>query len=167
MKNTMRKLKFLPLVLLLGIILVGCQKDSTKEWEYKYGFTAQDILGQYTFSGVEDAFESLTESEYFHICRDATISISYGSTLQFHFNCPRLSYSKTFTGQFVADDENFLIQMTSSQSSNSDDLTAYVYTNKQGKIRLHGYARKTGYSASDGEYYRINYYFDVIKKEQP
>ena len=164
MKNTMKILKFLPLVLLLGIILVGCQKDITKEWDYKYGFTAQDILGQYTYSGVQDAFEGLTENEYFHVCQDANISITYGGTLQLHFNSPRLSYNKTFTGQLVADEDNFLFYLTASQSQNADDVTAYVYTNKEGKIRLHGYARKTGYSAADDQYYRINYYFDVIKK---
>ena len=105
----------------------------------------------------------MTESEYFHICQDANISISYGSTLQLHFNSPRLSYNKTFTGQLVADEDNFLIHLTESQSANSQDVTAYVFTDKQGRIRLHGFARKTAYSISDDEYYKINYYFDVLK----
>ena len=157
-------MKFLPLVLALGVILFSCEKDTNKEWEYKYGYTIQDIVGQYVFSGVPDAFEGLTESELFHICQDATVNISYGGTMQFTINCPRNAFNRTFTGMPSSDEDRFLIQMSTSQSANSDEVFAYVYTNKQGKIRLHGYARKAAYSAVDDVYYKVNYFFDVIKR---
>ena len=164
MKDTMKRMKFLPLVLVLGVMLFSCEKDSTKEWEYKYGYTIQDIIGQYVFSGVQDAFSGLTESEFIHLCQDATVNITSGGTLRFDINCPRNSYNRTFTGTLPSDEDRFLIHMAASQSANSDDVTAYVYTNKQGKIRLHGYARKAAYSPADDVYYKVNYYFDVIKR---
>ena len=150
-------------MLMLSAVLLSCTKDTPKEWDYKYGFTTQDIIGEYTYSGVPDAFEGLTESEYFHLCQDATIDITYGGVLRFHINSPKFNYNKTFTGQPVEDDDNFLIHLTESQSANSQDVTAYVFTDKQGRIRLHGFARKTAYSIADDEYYKINYYFDVLK----
>lgn len=160
----MKRVKFLPLVFALGVMLFSCEKDTTREWEYKYGYTIQDVVGQYVFSGVPDAFEGLTESELFHICQDATVNITYGGTMQFNINCPRNGYNRTFTGMPAMDEDSFLIRMATSQSANSDDITAYVYTNKQGKIRLHGYARKAAYSAADDVYYKVNFYFDVIKR---
>ena len=72
----MKRMKILPLVLLFGVVLFSCEKDSTKEWQYKYGFTLQDVIGHFTFSGASNAFEGLTESEYFHLCDDAIIDIS-------------------------------------------------------------------------------------------
>jgi len=164
MKHIMRKLNFLPLLFVLGAVLFSCKKDSTKEWEYKYGYTVQDIVGQYTYSGIPDAFEGIMESEFMHVCQDAIINITYGGNMQFQINCPSNAYNRTFTGQPTSDEDGFLIQMATSQSVNSDDVTAYVYTNKQGKIRLHGYARKSVYSSSYGGYSKINYYFDVIKR---
>ena len=164
MRNTMKKMRLLPLLFVLGIVLFSCEKDSTKEWEYKYGYTVQDIVGQYTFSGIPNAFEGLVESEFIHLCQDAVVDINYGGNMQFHINCPSDAYNRTFTGQPTTDEDSFLIQMATSQSANADDVTAYVYTNKQGKIRLHGYARKSVYSYLDDAYYKINYYFDVIKR---
>lgn len=157
-------MKFLPLVLALGVMLFSCEKDTNKEWEYKYGYTIQDIVGQYVFSGVPEAFEGLMESEYIHICQDATVNISYGGTMQFTINCPRNAFNRTFTGMPSSDEDRFLIQMSTSQSANSDEVFAYVYSNKQGKIRLHGYARKAAYSVADDVYYKVNYYFDVVKR---
>ena len=160
----MRKLKFLPLLFVLGIVLFSCEKDSTKEWEYKYGFTVQDIVGQYTYSGIPNAFEGIMESEFMHICQDAIVDITYGGNMQFHINCPSNAYNRTFTGQPTLDADSFLIHMAASHSSYSDAVTAYVYTNKQGRIRLHGYASKPVSSPLYSADSKINYYFDVIKR---
>ena len=161
----MKRMKFLPLVLLFGVVLFSCEKDSTKEWQYKYGFTPQDVIGHFTYSGVSDAFEGLTESEYFHLCDDAIIDISSSGVngLQFNIRCPKADFTRSYTGQHNAGDEDFLIQIKASQSTYADEVTAYVYTNKSGKIRLHGYARKAKYHPATDEYYWVNYYFDVIK----
>lgn len=157
----MKRMKILPLALLFGVVLFSCEKDSTKEWQYKYGFTNSDVIGRYTYSGVPNAFEGLTESEYFHICDDAVVTITqYGlSGLQLDIKCPKAEYTRSFMGQSGTEEDDFLIHLVAS----THEVTARVYTNKAGRIRLHGYARKQMYHTATGENYWVNYYFDVIK----
>ena len=109
----MKRMKILPLVLLFGVVLFSCEKDSTKEWQYKYGFTPQDVIGHFTYSGVSDAFEGLTESEYFHLCDDAIIDISSSGVngLQFNIRCPKAAFTRSYTGQHNAGDDDFLIHI--------------------------------------------------------
>ena len=112
----MKKMRFLPLLLVVGVLLVACQKDETKEWEKFYGYTIEDIKGNYAFSSISSAFEDLTENSYCHICNDAeiTITASLVSTysVDFMVNCSKAGFKRTFSGRPTLNDDDFLINMS-------------------------------------------------------
>ena len=71
-------------------------------------------------------------------------------------------------------DDNFLISMSMPATSNYPvyEVTAYVYKNDKGNVRLHGFARHIYYENVvvdfDGTEHKdvksmVNYYFDVLK----
>ena len=157
------------LLLLAGLMMVACKKDTTKEWEKYYGYTLDDIKGTYAYSNVPDAFDDLTESSYCHLCDDAVVSITSSllseSSIDMAVKCPRAEFNKTFSGRPNTNTDDFLISMSLSSGSvyPNYELTAYVYKNAAGKIRLHGFARHIYHPGTDEEY-KVNYYFDVIKK---
>ena len=158
------------MVLVLGLMLVSCGKDPNSEWTKYYGYTNDDIIGTYRFSNVSDAFASLTESDYCHLCSDAQITIaSYSmNSVEFHVKSPNADYDQTFTGVPSHNTDDFLISMSNQMGSTTEyTVTATVYNNAKGEIRLHGFARKIIYGIDDEEHkyvkYCYNYYFDVIK----
>ena len=173
----MKKMRFLPLMLVLGVLLFSCKKDETKEWNQFYDFTLEEIMGTYTYSNVSGAFDALTENDFCHICEDAEVSISpylgSDSSIEFKVNSQKASFNKSFTGRPALNDDNFLINMSMPASSIYPDyeVTAYVYKNDKGDVRLHGFARHIYYENivdSDGTVHKdvksmVNYYFDVIK----
>ncbi len=173
----MKRMRFLPMVLVLGIMLVSCQKDASKEWEKYYGYSLDDIKGTYKYSNVSNAFDALTENEYCHLCDDAEINISsyLGSetSIEFKVNCPESVFHKSFTGRPVMNDNGFLVLMTIPSGAEYPDyeLTVYVYKNIKGEVRLHGFARHIYYEIiveNDTTIHQVksmvNYYFDVIKQ---
>ncbi len=168
----MKKNGFLLLMLMAGLLLVSCKKDTLKEWERFSDFTLDDIRGTYSFSNVDGVFDNLTENEYCHLCTDAQITISpyLGSETSIDFNvkCPSQSFNRSFTGRPAIDEDSSLLNMTVPSTSLHPDfeLTAYVYKNAKGDVRLHGLAREVYYNVDQGVYsikYKVNYYFDVLK----
>ena len=171
----MKNIKWLPLLLMLGVFLVSCEKEQKKEWNKYYGYSNEEIVGSYSFSKVEDAFEDLTESAYCHICEDAKINITARSEsiIEFNVNCPNDEFNRTFEGRPCLTDDDFLINMTAPSGNPHPDyeLTVYVYKNDQGDIRLHGFARHIKYEIHNDPNgmpvynikSKVNYYFDVIK----
>ena len=174
----MKKMRFLPLVLVLGVLLFSCKKDETKEWKQFYNFTLEDVMGTYTNSNVTGAFEGLKENDFCHICEDAEVSISpymgSDSSIEFKVYCSKAGFNKTFTGHPVLNSDAFLISMSMPASSIYPDfeVTAYVYKNDKGNVRLHGFARHIYYENLvvdfDGTVHKdvksmVNYYFDVVK----
>lgn len=166
------------LMLLLGVLFItSCEKQpADNEWKRLYGYTVGDIAGTYSFSNITDAFEGLTEGKYSHICKDAQITVTStsGSTVRFRVNCPSESFNRLFEGKPRVTEDDFLVNMKAPASSvhPSHELTAYVYENEEGEIRLHGFARHILYDAvynPETEQYdytvksKTNYYFDVIK----
>jgi hypothetical protein len=170
----MKNIKFLSVLLVLGLLFVSCEKQSQeKEWNKYYGYPNEEIVGTYAFSNIKDAFDGLTENAYCHICEDARINItaSSGSTIEFNVNCPSNEFNRTFEGRPCLTDDDCLIQMIAPSGSPHSDykLMVYVYKNDKGDIRLHGYARLVKYEYNpETEEYDIpklgtNYWFDVIK----
>lgn len=172
----MKKMRFFPL-LFVGLMLIACNKDTTKEWEKFYDYTVDDIKGTYSFSNVSDAFDALTESDYCHVCEDAAVTVqSYmnsETSIEFKINCAKAMFNKTFIGRPVSNEDGFLVKMFIPSSSEYPDyeLTAYVYKNDKGDVRLHGFARYIKYHVYVQEgitYHEIksmtNYYFDVKKQ---
>ena len=171
----MKDIKFLSVFIMLCAFFVSCEKPQQDEWAEHYGYTNEDIAGEYVFSNITDAFDGLTESAYCHICEDAKINITAGSggTIEFKMNCPSDNLNRTFEGLPRVTDDDFLINMTapSWESYPSYELTVYVYKNVQGNTRLHGFARHITYQIvnnPDGSTVynvksKVNYYFDVIK----
>ncbi len=169
-------MRFLPLLFLLGIVTISCNKG-TKEWEQYQGFALDDIKGTYHYSNVANAFESLTESDYCHICEDAVVNISSylnsETSIEFKVNCPSAVLNKSFTGRPAINEDGILLNMAIPATSPfpNYELTAYVYKNDKGIIRLHGFARHIIYeietdangNISHWVKAKINYYFDVIK----
>ena len=150
----MKKIKILSVLLMLGILFVSCDKEQKSEWERHYGYTNAEITGSYSNSNVADAFDGLTESLYCHICDDARVTITSESenTVQFSIRSTKAELNATLKGNPALNDDDFLITLTDSPY----ELTAYVYTNAEGQLRLHGFVR--AYSPN-----LVNYYFDVIK----
>ena len=150
----MKNIKYLSVLLILGFLFVSCEKPKEKEWKKYYGYTNSEIIGSYSYSYVDDAFDGLTESLYCHICNDARINITSDSenTVLFTINSAKAELNASLDGNPALNEDDFLITLTDSYY----ELTAYVYTNASGQIRLHGFVRK---------YYPniVNYYFDVIK----
>jgi hypothetical protein len=176
MSNKIKNIKYLLVLFILSLLFVSCEKQPQKEWTKLYGYTAEEIAGTYAFSNISDAFESLTENAYCHVCEDAKIDITAGSanTIEFHVNCPSDEFNRTFEGRPRATDDDYLINLTypAISSHPSYELTAYVYKNHQGDIRIHGFARHVIYetvynpSTEQNDYVpksNINYWFDVIK----
>ena len=171
-------MRLMALLLMVGTMMLACQKDDTKEWEQFYDFSLDDIKGNYAFSYVSSAFEGLTENTYCHICQDAEIIVkSYlnsESSIEFQVKCPKDSFNKSFAGRpAINEDDAFLLNMASPNSSEYPDytLTTYVYKNAKEDIRLHGFARHINYEIvyENGIPHKrvksmINYYFDVLKK---
>jgi hypothetical protein len=174
----MKKMRFMALLLMVGALMVACKKDDAKEWQQFYDFTLDDIKGTYDFSYVSSAFDGLTETSYCHICEDANISVSSylgsESSIEFKVNCTKATFNKSFTGKpAINEDDAFLLNMSSPNTSEYPDytLTVYVYKNAKGNIRLHGYARRVYYETVYENGIPVkkvksmtNYYFDVIKK---
>ena len=174
----MKKMRFMALLLMVGAMMLACKKDDAKEWQQFYDFTLDDIKGTYAFSYVSSAFDGLMETSYSHICDDANITVSNylgsESSIEFKMNCKKVSFNKSFTGKpAINEDDPFLLNMASPNSSENPDytLTAYVYKNAKGDIRLHGFARRIYYEivVENGVNHKrvksmINYYFDVKKQ---
>lgn len=174
----MKKMRFVALLLMMGAMIVACQKDETKEWQQFYDFTLDDIKGTYGFSYVSSAFDGLTETNYCHICEDAEVSVSTylgsESSIEFKVNCTKESFNKSFTGRpAINEDDPFLLNMSIPSASLYPDytLTTYVYKNAKSDIRLHGFARHIYYEiiVENGVNVKkvksmTNYYFDVKKQ---
>ena len=158
----MKKFRVLFLSLLIGVFFVSCTDKSKNEWENLYGYSYDDIIGSYTYSNELDAFDGLTESHHCHVCSDTriTISLDFENTLKFELKCPKAEFNQTFTGLPTLNENDFLIRMSSNPSSTDPkySVTAYVMSNKNHQIRLHGFARKR---ESEDSY--VYYYFDVVK----
>ena len=67
-------------------------------------------------------------------------------------NSSKAELNATLKGNPALNDDDFLITLVDYPY----ELTAYVYTNASGQIRLHGFVRKNNHD-------HPTYYFDVIK----
>ena len=172
----MKHIKLLSMMFLLGVLFVACKEQpKDQEWSKFSGYTTEDIAGTYAFSNIADAFDGLIESQYCHICEDARITVTASSAniIQFEVNCPGAGFHKLFEGRPWTYDDDYIINIggTSSNTHPEYGLTAYVYENEQGEVRLHGYAQYIEWVVIIDSYgqeeYKIksktNYYFDVIK----
>lgn len=169
------------LLLLFVVIFSGCEKK--KEWNYRYGYTVDDIAGSYTYSNIESSFDQLTENQYCHICTDAEINITKltDQTIKFKINCPDENFSREWVGKPSKTSNDFMLHMSSGYMIRGGrtrfkayNLTGYVYQNEAQNIRVHGFASFCKYElqyplAPDSSFVdtaliqATNYYFDMIK----
>ncbi len=168
---------------LIGLMALASCKPDKNEWSKVYGYTQEDIVGEYTNSNIDDAFDGLEEVEenhYCHLCDDATITItpSGSSNISLNIQCPEAGFSRTFQGNPAKMDDDFLIRMSSGYLYSGGrlrayNLMAYVYRNEAQQIRLHGFASLDNYTLvypipdnPNADTIKSNshtYYFDVIK----
>lgn len=152
------------MLMLFAFVFSGCEKKS--EWMYLYGYTVDDIAGDYHYSNVSGAFEFLTGSDEVFICRDAILTVEKLTerTVQIHLKCPDEGYNQTFVGQPFSANNDFRVYLyLGSEEVPQYELHASVYTNEKGEVRLHGYGRKAkGGDPLIGMYWE-NWYFDMIK----
>ena len=172
----MKHIKLLSVLFLLGVLFVSCKEQSQEqEWKHLKGYTSDDIAGTYSFSKITDAFDGLTPGNGCHLCDDAQVTImaKSGNIVEISVNCPSVSFSHSFEGRPKVNEDDYLINMGATSSNNHPTygLTAYVYENERGDVRLHGNAQYIEWiiiinSEGEQEYKiksKINYYFDVIK----
>ena len=169
------------------LVFASCKEDKS-DWKKFYGYTANEIGGTYSYSNASDAFKSLTESEFCHLCPDANITITPtdDNTIRFVMNSEELDYYKLYMGKAPLNSHDFMIdikgntQTLSSLSFIVYNLSARVYKNPEGKIRLEGNSAANRYNIKqniiyDSEHVPVDtiydtilysttrYYFDVIK----
>ncbi len=171
----MRKaISVLALCSLLLAAMVSCEKEQ-KEWSKLYGYTQDDLVGQYSYSQSPGAFASLVENENAHLCSDAVVSIAATSeqNITFGLSCPDHNFQRSFSGKPSLMSNAFLISMGSGWVGlKRYALSATVLKNAQNDIRLEGFVSENHYERfynADEERYdtvlsnSVNYYFDVIK----
>ena len=144
------------LLMLFALVLTSCSDDKKSEWSYFHGFTIEDIVGSYSWSNLDNAFDGLLESSNCHICDDGKVTVTQiaGSMVRFRFESELASFSRTVEDNATEDGNDFMIKM----EEYPFEVSAYVYKNDKNQIRLHGFVRK-----NTAELGSINYYFDVIK----
>lgn len=161
--------------LLFVMVFVSCEKNEKKEWNRFMGYAVSDIVGEYSYSNVSDAFSSLIESDEGHLCSDAEVSITSNSaqTISFHMVCPNHNFQKSFSGKPSQNSNDFLIDLYGGMSNlKRYGVTAEVMKNEQNNVRLKGFVTEDHYQriydteaqVYDTVYdYSVKYYFDVIK----
>lgn len=171
----MNRIRFASIVcLLMALTFVSC-KEEKKEWNNFYGYSNEDIVGEYSYSNAPDAFWKLIESDEGHLCPDAEVTVASVSeqSILFKVVCPDHGFQKNFTGRPTLNQNDFLVRLYTGMSNlKRYGLTAEVLKNEQDDIRLSGFVTEDHYkrvgSAETGSYdtvydYSVKYYFDVIK----
>ncbi len=138
--------------------LTSC-KDDKPEWKKFFGYTTEDILGDYVANTDESVYSDIPTNNNV-VFKDATIHIqNYAKSLiTLKVNFPSETML-TFHGLAPINDADYLISM----KNNGYALSATVYHDELGDIRLHGFVQ-FGVSG-DTTVYTTNYYFDVVKEE--
>lgn len=169
------------------LAFASCNKDKS-DWKKFYGYTANEIGGTYSYSNASDAFKSLTEGAFCHLCPDANITITPtdDNTIRFVMNSEELDYYKLYMGKAPLNSHDFMIdipgntQVLSSTSFIVYSLNSRVYQNADGQIRLEGNSAHSRYNIKFDTIYNeqhhpigvypdtslfgiTRYYFDVIK----
>ena len=175
-----RNIKLAALFVLFALVFTSCG-EKKNEWTNYYGYTNEDIIGEYSYSNDYDSFYGVLESDYSHICTDAEITIKRLSDnyVSFHVNCPEAGYDRTFEGSPTKNRNDFKISMSSgfiNGTLKSYNVLAYVSKNDQNQIRLHGFASYDSFKVvatypipnGPAVYDTVcdlayNYYFDMIK----
>ena len=165
----------------------SCEKDKNG-WQKFYNYTPDVIGGSYSYSNEPNAFESLTEGEFCHLCPDAEITIapSGDNAIRFVMKSEEAEYEKAYQGKAPLNSHDFMIdikgnpQVYSSTSFLRCFLNARVYQNADGQIRLEGNSAHNRYKIQFHVIYdehhnpvdiipdtalisSTHYYFDVIK----
>lgn len=176
----MKIYKLFALICVLGVFFVSCKEPKT-EWNNYYGYTNEDIIGNYSFSNISTAFDAV-EGVGRHSCPDAEVSIQASSQnpnmLRFTINCPNEEYSRTVEDDATPNEDDFMLRMSTGYIHSGSNkvkvyvVNAHVMKNEKKELRLAGFSAvntykeiynqesgTTSYVQIDGEYY----YFDVIK----
>ena len=176
----MKIYKLFALICVLGVFFVSC-KEPNAEWKNYYGYTNEDIIGNYSFSNISTAFDGV-EGVGRHSCPDAEVSIQPSSQnpnmLRFSINCPDEEYSRTVEDDATPNEDDFMLRMSTGYIHSGSNkvkvyvVNAHVMKNEKKELRLAGFSAvntykeiynqesgTTSYVQIDGEYY----YFDVIK----
>ena len=163
------------MLLLLVIACFSCEKQETKEWSKFYGYTNNDIVGDYIHSGFSDAFADLIESSSAHLCVDAQVKITSTSEtgVLFRIDCPDHNFAKAFSGRPSPNSGSFLISMGGAMSGlKRYVLSATVRKNAEESVRLEGFVSEDHfvreYNTATQKYdtvfdHSVKYYFDVVK----
>ena len=163
------------MLLLLVIACFSCEKQETKEWSKFYGYTNNDIVGDYIHSGFSDAFADLIESSSAHLCVDAQVKITSTSEtgVLFRIDCPDHNFAKAFSGRPSPNSGSFLISMGGAMSGlKRYVLSATVRKNAEESVRLEGFVSEDHfvreYNTATQKYdtvfdHSVKYYFDVMK----
>ena len=157
-----KNITFATILLLLALVFSGCEKKKS-EWTIFYNYSVDDIVGDYHYSNVSNAFEYIVEGSTVHICEDAFVMISKltETSVQITLKCPDEGYNQTFIGTPFNNNDDFKIYLEAPLY----EFNAIVYTNEKGEIRLHGNGRKIIGSTGGPHSQPLfdNWYYDVVK----
>ena len=145
----------------LALVFASCEKTPVNEWSRFYGFTKDDIAGQYNANPDESIYEALpTQGVVVYDNATVEITAQSGNLVSVHVIIPGV-INKVFSGTVVSDEGSSNIVFR----NNNEELIVTVYKNDQNQIRLDGCVKHNYYN-SHGEVIDSDYYgFDVIKED--
>lgn len=162
---------------------VSCS-DTKKSWENFYSYTSADIIGNYSFSNEKDAFASLTEGTYCHICEDAEISIqpNRNQSVEVTVKCSNDNFEQTFRGAPSSTPDDYRMDLSTRMTPSGNGryksytFSAVVMKDDLNRVRLHGSASLNIWKYEDDTistphndgmilHSSTKYYFDIIKDE--
>lgn len=163
------------------LLLLSCNKADNR-WKNLYGYSREDIIGEYGFSEVPDAFGSLVESAYCHICEDAKITVTpfMEKSVDFQIECPGENFTRNFRGVPAEVEDDYMINLNGGMTHmgnnrfKSYEVSASVMKDEMNRVRLHGAASVNVWKFENDTIQSIHhgdtilhsstkYYFDVIK----
>lgn len=157
----MKKITTILATAFFAILFTSCKKDSADQWERFWGFTKDDVVGQYTANPDESLYEDLP-TEGVKVYSDASLEIRSlsGDLISIQLTIPNV-IKKVFSGTLYSDPSNSDLAI---KNSETEDIRMTVYKNANGDVRLHGLHKRYYYDANHVVDHSDNYGFDVIKK---
>jgi hypothetical protein len=158
----MKRISTLLATLLCLVMFVSCEKEPVNEWQRFWGYTKDDIVGDYEANPDESIYEEYPTAGM-TIYKNASIHVTglSGDLVSIRINIPGV-INKVFSGAVYSASDNSDLALVS--TNGNDDIRMTVYKNSKGDVRFHGIQKRYHYDAGHVLTSSENYGFDVIKK---
>lgn len=158
----MKRISTLLATLLCLVMFVSCEKEPVNEWQRFWGFTKDDIVGDYEANPDESIYEEYPTAGV-TVYNNATLHVAglSGDMISIRINIPGV-LNKVFSGSVYSAPDNSDIALVF--PNGNEDIRMTVYKNSKGDVRFHGIQKRYHYNEQHVLISSENYVFDVIKK---